>query len=84
MTALHLEIRQKKRGRTVALYRMEKVEWEAKKTKTAMPRVGMQSRAGGAMTNEYAGWMRQDRAQGKRGLISTTILEEDDSSEAGF
>ena len=37
------------------------------------------------MKDEYAEWLKQDISQQrKKGLIPTTILEEDDSSEDAF
>ena len=49
-----------------------------------MTTLGPQNVHSDARTKEYAEWLRQDTRPGKRGLLSTTILEEDDSSEAGF
>ena len=51
-----------------------------------LPEVKMhQPRIGGGLKSEYDEWFKQDKAQqSKRGLIPSTILEEDDSSENGF
>ena len=51
-----------------------------------LPKVEMnQPRTGGGLKSEYDEWLKQDKAQqSKRGLIPSTILEEDDSSDNGF
>lgn len=48
-----------------------------------LPQVTLsQPKVGGAMKEEYSDWLRQDKGlQGKKGLIPSTILEEDDSSD---
>lgn len=48
-----------------------------------LPQVTLsQPKMGGAMKEEYSDWLRQDKGlQGKKGLIPSTILEEDDSSD---
>ena len=44
-----------------------------------------QPRIGGGLKTEYDEWLRQDKTQqSKKGLIPSTILEEDDSSDNGF
>ncbi len=37
-----------------------------------------------SMKREYADWLEKDRGRRKNGLLSTTILEEDDDSEDAF
>ena len=66
------------RGRTLASYRAEKAE--------KLPRVGLKPmRLDSARRDEYSDWLKQDRGPSRtKGLLSTTILEEEDSSEAGF
>ena len=84
------------RGRTLAAYRAEKAAKQARKARQTLPRVGVDLkplRVDNALKDEYAEWLRREkspvisphlRSPGTRGLLSTTILEEDDSSEAGF
>ena len=71
-------------GRTLASYRAEKPKKQAAKAKMTMPLIEATPRVEGALKEEYSDWLRQEKGQGKKGLLSTTILEEDDSSEAGF
>ena len=74
------------RGRTLASYRAEKAEKQAKQARQSLPRVGLKPmRLQPASRDEYPDWLNQDRGPGRtKGLLSTTILEEEDSSEAGF
>jgi len=67
------------RGRTLAAYRREKREKQVEKAKLAFPRVVPPISAPLA-----AEWMKQDYGPESAGLLSTTIMEEDDSSGAGF
>ena len=71
-------------GRTLAKYRSEKQKKQVANAKMTMPLVGTRPRLDGAPREEYSDWFRQDKGQGKKGLLSTTILEEDDSSDPGF
>ena len=44
-----------------------------------------QPKIGGGLKDQYDEWLKQDMAQQKKkGLIPSTILEEDDSSDNGF
>ena len=74
------------RGRTLASYRAEKAERQARKARQSLPRVGLRPiRLDAAPKDEYSDWLKQDRGPGRtKGLLSMTILEEEDSSEAGF
>ena len=73
------------RGRTLAAYRAEKTERQAKKTKQSLPQTGLKSmRLDGAIKDEYAEWLKRDKSPGIKSPLFTTILEEEDSSEAGF
>lgn len=92
ITALQLErTREEKPGRSVAPYRAEKVEKQAKKgplRKLLLPgRTRLKSDV--AVKNELQDWQigNEERGRGRNGrngLIPNTILEEDDSSEVGF
>ena len=74
------------RGRTLASYRAEKAEKQAKQARQSLLRVGLKPmRLDSARRDEYSDWLKQDRGPSRtKGLLSTTILEEEDSSEAGF
>lgn len=52
----------------------------------ALPKIEMhQPIIGGGLKSEYDEWLKQDMAQqSRKGLIPSTILEEDDSSDNGF
>ena len=64
--------------------RQEKLENEARSL--ALPQVALtQPKPGGAMKDEYGDRLKQDKGQQrKKGIIPSTILEEDDSSEDAF
>ncbi|MCJ1388352.1 hypothetical protein MMC18_001198 [Xylographa bjoerkii] len=73
------------RGRTLSSYRAEKTERQAKKMRQTLPKVGLKPlRPDTVLKEEYSDWLKQDKGFGTKGLLSTTILEEEDSSEAGF
>lgn len=79
----HAEERQAK---SLAEYRMERQKRiEEESHSPALPEISLsQPKIGGAMKDEYADWLKQDKSlQRKKGLIPSTILEEDDSSD-GF
>ena len=64
--------------------KLEKLEARESRSKLSQIRSN-QPIIGGAMKNEYAEWLKQDKSQQRRkGLIPTTILEEDDSSGDAF
>jgi len=73
------------RGRTLSSYRAEKTERQAEKIRQTLPKIGLKpTRLDTGLKEEYSDWLKQDKGFGTKGLLSTTILEEDDSSEAGF
>ena len=85
MTTLNLNAAQHERGRTLASYRAQHKEKHAKNARISMPRVDMRPKIGGTLKDDNSEWLKQqDKNQAMKGLLSTTILEEDDSSEAGF
>ena len=84
ITVLKLDQAPAQPGRTLATYRAEKQKKQAAKVKLTMPVVGAPMKRDGPLKEEYSDWFRQDKGQAKKGLLSTIILEEDDSSEAGF
>ncbi|KAI9721448.1 MAG: hypothetical protein M1812_002210 [Candelaria pacifica] len=49
---------------------------------TPMVKLKQSPRIDTSMNREYADWLEKDRGRRKNGLLSTTILEEDDDSEA--
>lgn len=68
-------------------YRAARRRTEEKKARSsARPRNEKhQPKAGGGLKDQYDEWLKQDMKQKKKkGLIPSTILEEDDSSENGF
>lgn len=71
-------------GRTLAIYRAEKQKKQAAKVKMTVRPLGAPPQFDGGLKEEYSDWLRQDKGQGKKGLLSTTILEAEDSSEAEF
>lgn len=73
------------RGRTLASYRAEKAERQAKKTRHSLPQIGLKPlRLDSALKDEYPDWLKQDKSPSTKRPSFTTILEEEDSSEAGF
>lgn len=84
ITVLKLDQASAQPGRTLAAYRAEKQKKQAAKVKLTMPVVGAPMKRDGPLKEEYSDWFRQDKGPAKKGLLSTIILEEDDSSEAGF
>ena len=74
-----------KPGRTLSSYRADKKERQARKKQPIPPRVGSKPmRLDTGMKEKYSDWLRQDKGFGTRSLLATTILEEEDGSEAGF
>jgi len=76
---------EERQARSIAEYRARRQEQLEKEARSPMlPQVALsQPQVGGAMKEEYHEWLRQDKGlQGKKGLIPSTILEEDDSSDA--
>jgi len=84
-SVLKINIRAEERqARSIAEYRASRQEQLEKEARSPMlPQVTLsQPKVGGAMKEEYRDWLRQDKGlQGKKGLIPSTILEEDDSSD---
>jgi hypothetical protein len=84
-SVLKINIRAEERqARSIAEYRASRQEQLEKEARSPMlPQVTLsQPKMGGAMKEEYSDWLRQDKGlQGKKGLIPSTILEEDDSSD---
>ncbi|MCJ1382900.1 hypothetical protein MMC17_006013 [Xylographa soralifera] len=73
------------RGRTLSSYRAEKTEKQAEKIRQTLPKVALRPmRLDTGLKEEYSDWLKKDKGFGTKGLLSTTILEEEDSSEAGF
>lgn len=84
---LNIESRQEVDRRSLEDYRAARQKKKAERSKSsASPNVEMrQPKIGGGLKDEYDEWLKQDISQhSKRGLIPSTILEEDDSSENGF
>lgn len=76
-------------GYTAATYRAarQKKKQEEKLQKAAQRRLLATHPAvvdGASLKREYADWLEQDHGRRKDGLLSTTILEEEDDSETGF
>ena len=84
---LNIESRREADGRSLEDYRAARQKKKITRSKSpALPRVEMdQPKIGGVLKDEYDEWLKQDISQhSRRGLIPSTILEEDDSSENGF
>ncbi|KAI9881353.1 MAG: hypothetical protein M1830_003360 [Pleopsidium flavum] len=75
-TTLSLDAVTEEQGRTVASYRAEK-----QRAKLSIPRIGAQRKIDRSLKTDYADWLGKDKGQGRKGLLSTTILEENDDSE---
>jgi len=83
--SLRIDGTAEERGRTLSSYRAEKTERQAEKMRQTLPKVGLKPmRLDTGLKEEYSDWLKQDKGFGTKGLLSTTILEEEDSSEAGF
>jgi len=73
------------RGRTLSSYRAEKKERQIKNQRRTLPKIGLKPmKLDTGLKEEYSDWLKQDKGFSTKGLLSTTILEEEDSSEAGF
>ena len=54
------------------------------KARQELPRFGVNtSRLSGNMKDDYSDFLSKNRGFNAKGLLSTTIIEEEDSSEAG-
>ncbi|MCJ1247203.1 hypothetical protein MMC30_004417 [Trapelia coarctata] len=85
INVLGIDKASEERGRTLAAYKAKKTERQAKKAKQSLPQIGLKPmRLDGAIKDEYAEWLKRDKSPGTKGPLFTTILEEEDSSEAGF
>ena len=76
-------------GRTAASYRAERARKQARKAKEHLMLEGLQTRFDQSPTAEYSDGTRNGMRTPlspapKKGLLSTTIFEEEDSSEADF
>ena len=71
---------------TPATFRKEQEEKRSKRAQGSLLQNGMQTRLDNVPMEEYSDWMKLDSSNPKSpiGLMSTTILEEDDSSDAGL
>ena len=82
--AFGMDSASEERGRTLASYRAEKAERQARKARYAIQGSLLSPRLDSSFKDEHSEWSTQNRGLGTKGLLSTTILEEDDSSDAGF
>ena len=87
-SVLNIDSRAEERQvRSVAEYRAKRQEKRKKEARSpVLPEIGLsQPKPGGAMREEYSEWLKQNKGvRRKKGVIPSTILEEDDSSEDGF
>lgn len=81
LTTLKLDAVTEEHGRTIASYRAEKQRKQKQKLQQGLARVGDYQTTNGSLKGQYRDWLEKDGGQGKRGLLSTTILEENDDSE---
>lgn len=83
LTTLRLDAVSEERGRTIASYRAEKQRKQKQKQQgqQGMAPVGDYRTTDRSLQSQYTDWLEKDGGQGKRGLLSTTILEENDDSE---
>ncbi|MCJ1481847.1 hypothetical protein MMC06_002006 [Schaereria dolodes] len=84
ITAFNFNAGTEERGRTLASYRALQKEKLARKARLTVSGDQSSHKAGGMLRDDYSEWSKHDKGLGVKGLLSTTILEEDDSSEAGF
>lgn len=84
LTTLKLDAGTEEHGRTLASYRAEKQRKQEQKAKQRMPRVGDYRTTDRSLSGQYTDWLEKDGGQGKKGLLSTTILEENDDSDLDF
>lgn len=84
---LNIGSRPEETNRSLAEYRAARRRKDEKRAKSpALPKVKMdQPYIGGGLKDEYEEWLKQGiNRQSKKGLVPSTILEEDDSSEDGL
>ena len=84
VATLKLDTTTVERGRTLAVYRAQKAERKAKKARQLVSSIGNQPTLDVNSRKQYFEWSKQDRRLGTKGLLSTIILEEDDSSDIGL
>lgn len=85
VTSLKLDATPEGSGRSLATYRAQKAERRARKATRLLANVGRrQPMHDGSIREQHSEWSKQNRGLGTKGLLSTTIIEEDDSSETGF
>ena len=78
ITALNLDVISENTGTLSASYCKSKADTA---TRQSLPRAEFQSSLNGPLRDRYPSWSRQEKAFGNKGLQSTTILEEEDSSD---
>ena len=78
ITALNLDVVTEDMGTTSASYRENKADTA---TRQSLPRVEFQSSLNNPLRGRYPSSSKQEKAFGNKGLQSTTILEEEDSSD---
>ena len=81
---LNLNRPAKESDRTKPSRRVERPRKQTSKGQNQMTSFDTHAVLGDRRIDTYADWLKRDTRSGKRGLLSTTILEEDDSSGAGF
>ena len=84
---LNIEGRSEERRGGLWEYRTASRRNEEKKARSSTrPKLEKhQPKVGGGLKDQYDEWLKQDLTQQKKkGLIPSTILEEDDSSDNGF
>ena len=81
LTTLKLDAVTEQRGRTIASYQAEKQRKQKQKGQREMPEVGEYRTTDRYLKSQYTDWLGKDGGQGEKGLLSTTILEENDDSE---
>lgn len=84
LSTLKLDAVTEEHGRTIASYRAEKQSKQEQKAKQRMPQVGDYRTTDRSLDGQYTDWLEKDGGQGKKGLLSTTILEENDDSDLDF
>ena len=67
-------------GRTRPSRRVERSRKQTSKGQYRMTKLDTHTVLSDGRMDTYADWLKRDTRLGKRGLLSTTILEEDDSS----
>ena len=85
VTSLKLDASTEEGERTITTYRAQKAERRARKAMQLLANVGgLRPMHDGSIREQHSERSKQNRGFGTKGLLSTTIIEEDDSSEAGL